>query len=262
MNISSEDGDRANFAIQSGNLPLFQRRPEVWMFALMVDRLEEPLRTLRMEALESQDLGDARALLSFAGCTTAEDEHASLADSAGWLLERTKEMQACAQELVSCANAGLQRALGPPGEESDPVGLERFCTGIVEGLTRLLDLEKRILGRRLHPNVQELQLQFAGVSADVIASHQEFVARMRHFLENEDGNNFEFTIHVNFDRLLSDASDPVVTLRAKPTKTGAKVAGGCTIMAALVIVGMMLPFPILLVLVLLVLGVWWLQKPS
>lgn len=268
MNSTTEDKGRPNYFIQPGNLPLFQRRPELWMLALMVDRLEEPLRALRMQALESQDLGEARALLSFADCTDRAGEHYSALESTDWLLERIAQMRSCAEGVASCVNVGLQEALGPPGVESDPAGIEQFCADILQGLSRLLELEKQILGRRLHPDVQDQQFRFAGVSADVLGSHQDFVARMRQFLENEDGNSFEFTIHLNFDRL-SAASDTLVVpaaapppLPAQPPKKGSSAAGGCLILMAMIIVGLMVPFPILLVVFLLGWGVWLLGKTT
>jgi hypothetical protein len=268
MNSPAKDNGRPNYAICSGNLPLVERRPELWMLALMVDRLEEPLRALRMQALECQDLGEARALLSFAGCTENAEEHYPVLDSTEWLLERIEEMKACAEDVAFCVNVGLQEALGPPGVESEPAGIEQFCANILQALNRLLDLEKQILGRRLHPNLQDNQFNFAGVSADVIGSHQQFVARMRHFLENEDGNSFEFTIHVNFDRL-SAANDTVVApspepppVPAPPTKKGPTAVGGCLIMAAFMMAGLLLPFPVLFVMFLLAGGVWLLGKAA
>ena len=138
----------------------------------------------------------------------------------------------------------------------------------MQSLTRLLELEKNILGRRLHPEVREKQCNFAGVSADAAASCQEFVARMRYFLENENGNSFEFPIKINFDRLSATHGTAAAPNPKPPTppagapKKGTRVAGECLIMAALVIVGVMLPFPILLVLIFLVWGVWLLGKAS
>ncbi len=268
MNSTTEDKGRADYSIRPGNLPLFQRRPELWMLALMVDRLEEPLRALRMQALESQDLGEARALLSFAGCTDRAGEHYSALESTEWLLERIAEVHSCAEDVASCVNAGLPEALGPPGVESDPAKIEQFCADILQGLGRLLELEKQILERRLHPDVQDQQFAFAGISADAIGSHQDFVASMRHFLENENGNAFEFTIHLNFDRL-SAASDTAVVpaaapppLPAQPPKKSSSAAGGCLIMIAMIIVGLMVPFPILLVVFLLAWGVWLLGKST
>lgn len=254
----------AGHSIRAANLPLFERRPKLWMLALMVDRLEEPLRALRMQALEAQDLGDARALLSLAACTENAGEHYTILESTGWLLARIDEMKTCAENLTTSVNVGLQEALGPPGIEADPAGIERFCANVLQCLGRLLALERQILERRLHPDCQDRQFSFAGVSADAIGSYQEFVARMREFLENGVGNNFEFTIHLNFDRLAATSkaavSAPPAPLPDATPENNSTAAGGCLIMVAVLMLGFMVPFPVGLVISLLLWGVWLLVK--
>lgn len=264
MNIS--DPQRESFSIQSDNLPLFRRRPEAWVLALMVDRLEEPLRTLRLRSLESQDFGETRELLFIFCITSSENEHETLLKSSEWFLERVNDLKTCAQDLVFCVNVGLQEALGPPGVESDPAGIEHFCTDILQHLTKLLDMEKDILSRRLHPDVQEMQYSFAGVTADAVASHQKFVVQMRHFLEKENGQTFQSTIKINFNRLetipkAAPTPSPTPPSPAPaPPKKGPAALGGCLILLALILVGIALPLPVVLILALFFWGVSLLQK--
>ncbi len=76
-----------DFPVQRANMPLFERRPEAWPLALMVNRLEEPLRELRIRALESEDEGDARTLMAAFGCSSGDEYH-SVEQDAQWLADR------------------------------------------------------------------------------------------------------------------------------------------------------------------------------
>ncbi len=260
-----KDGRMAipDFHVQRANLPLFERRPEAWPLALMVDRLEEPLRALRIRALESQDEGGARTLLVASGRSSGEEYH-GVEQDAQWLADRVTEMRLRAEGIASAVNVDLQDALQPAGTEVDPAAIDRFCADILQRLSGLLELERQIIGRRLNPAVEEPRLRFAGVTADVVSAHQDFVARMRQFLESGEGDRFEFIIDVKFDRLAAPRNGSVQVAPSpssgpKPSRGSAAFAG-CLIMIAAVIVGLLLPFPVVVVIVLVVWALWLVRK--
>ncbi len=248
--------------VRKENVPLFERRPDAWPLVLILDRLEEPLRELRLQALEVEGLGAGRLGMTQSVGSDGPDERQAKEDDASWLLDQVGVLRVAAEDLGTVVNVDLQTALGPPGVASDPQAIEGVCMNILRLLGHCLEVEKNILSRRLHPDLQSTQFAFLGLTGDFIASHQDFVWHIREFLKDENNKSFSFMIALNTDRLLravqkeegQPSPSPPPLEASKPAGFSGAV-GGCLLLLAMFIIALLLPLPVLFVILLVIVGI-------
>lgn len=250
--------------IRKENLALFERRPEAWPIILVLDRLEVPLREMSERARVLMEYGETRFLgTELMLLSGVDDDTPSEEDSSVWLLERTDKFHQFGASFEPLVNVDLVNALGPPDTEADPAAIESFCTRILLLLKNCIQLEDEILNKRLHPELAEFQFAFAGLTSDFIDPHVALIKRIRDFVENENATTFDFTLKISADRLspaLREGSPQPVPIAPPPkTSTTSNIMGGCLLLLAAGILGLIVPFPVALIVFLIFL---WLRLGS
>lgn len=223
-----------------------------------------PIVGLFALARETKLRTEARFLLALVG---SNEDYRALAADAAWLQERIAGLHSWAEGWSSTINVDLQNALGPRSEEADPAAIESACSKLLIQLRQCLEVEKRILTKRLHPDLQEIQFNFAGLTADFVKSHQDLVRRIREFVVKGVGTEFNFTVALDCNRLSQSLTDTRPSRGFPPqfdeTPKSSKSANsklGCLFMVAAIVAGCGMPFPFGMIAISVLFGIWLVAK--
>ena len=219
--------------IRSGNQRLFEEHPENWAWALVVDRLEVPLRELANEARAIRPAG------------SSPHEDAGLC--AQRFKSRSRLVELYAEGIAEWTGKDLVAACGGQGKEGDPVRIDERCGEILTACRRIMESEEDLVARSVHPSLARVQFQVAGLSLDVIGPMIGMVASLRRAIRA--GETPQLHVEFNARRMkpapVSGGHPAPVPFQAAPVSpsrnAAASVAGPfATVLVALLSVGIVI----------------------
>ena len=138
--------------IRSENQRLFSEHPECWPWALVVDRLEGPLRSLAQQARSINVAAPSQDERPTVGATRFES-HSRL-------------VELYAEGIVEWVGTDLVEACGGHGKEADPERIDERCGEILTACREIMESEEELVARPVHPSLLRLQSQAKGLSLD------------------------------------------------------------------------------------------------
>lgn len=125
------------------NRELFEKHPENWAWALVVDRLEVPLRELADEARAIRPAG------------SSPNEEAGLC--AQRFKSQSRLVELYAEGIAEWTGKDLVAACGGQGKEGDPVRIDERCGEILTACRRIMESEEELVARPVHPSLARVQ---------------------------------------------------------------------------------------------------------
>jgi hypothetical protein len=136
--------------IRPENQRLFGEHPERWAWALVVDRLETPLRDLASEARAIQ--------------YAAPSPNVTQSASAYRFKSYSRLVELYTEGIAEWTGVDLVEACGGPGKEGDPARIDERCGEILTGCRRIIECEEELVSRPVHPSYARAQSKAVGLS--------------------------------------------------------------------------------------------------
>jgi len=138
--------------IRIENQQLFSEHPESWPWALVVDRLEGPLRSLAQQARSINVAAPSHDERPTVGATRFES-HSRL-------------VELYAEGIQEWVGTDLVEACGGHGKAADPERIDERCGEILTACREIVESEEELVARPVHPSLLRLQSQAKGLSLD------------------------------------------------------------------------------------------------
>ena len=151
--------------IRSENQRLFSEHPESWPWALVVDRLEAPLRALAQQAR------------SIRAAPLSQNEPQSV--SARRFESHSRLVELYAEGIAEWVGTDLVEACGGCGKEADPERVDERCGEILAACREIMESEEELVARPVHPSLALAQSRAFGLSLDFIGPLIGMVASLR-----------------------------------------------------------------------------------